>query len=227
MSGIPVSNVSSAFAKAMAVTHPRIERCAAKMISTVQKKRGIVWVIVSAIALAVLSLLWALPLCFYLNNGWCHDWNPVVYFLLVPPSWFIFGLLVFAFSIWLERRSRPRQAMLTRLTPFLLIAVTGFYFKASETLRNCVRSSSLSSWELSRDSCYDWRSEGSLFSLVAQCAVHEALNNRNFEKARILLSYGAPGNCVDLCRTAEIGLNQEMQKLLLKSGAHPCPSNPP
>lgn len=76
-----------------------------------------------------------MPYCYYVHLGWCHDWAPLILGVVVPPSWFGVGLVLFLVAGFLDKNSRPKAALVVRWSPFILMAVSIGYFLAVESLR--------------------------------------------------------------------------------------------
>jgi hypothetical protein len=78
--------------------------------------------------LAALSFFWILPFCEYKNTGQCVSVEPLVLGVIVPTTWFVVGVVFFLMARLLDKYSHPKAALAVRLSPFILLLVSGGYF---------------------------------------------------------------------------------------------------
>jgi hypothetical protein len=190
--------------------------------------------------LATLSLFWVLPYCEYKNTGKCASVEPLVLGVIVPTVWFVVGVVFFLVARFLDKYSRPKAALAVRLSPFILMLVSGVYFLTVESRRKCVIDAIANGDHGKLKNCLDsgasvdslrykdWGQEG------GPTALYFAVERRDLKALDLLLFYGASVNQYPAChKYAPLRIfslrgilptasDDEIRQKLLNAGAVEC-----
>jgi hypothetical protein len=195
------------------------------------------WTIMFLISglLAGLSIFWVLPYCEWQSP--CTSVAPLVFGVIIPPFWFVVGLVFFVVARRLDKNSRPKAALAVRLSPLILMVVSGGYFLFAESRRQCVFDAIEDRDHGKLKNCLD--SGATADSLTGSSrdfpALSYAVDRRDIKAIDLLLSYGASVDlyppCHDnaplrvLMRISKYASHDEIDEIrqkLLKAGAYHC-----
>lgn len=187
-----------------------------------------------ALLLAGLSFLWMMPFCYYIHDGWCADWTPIILGVMIPPVWFAVGLVLFLIAWQLEKRSKIREGRILRWAPFAVMLVSGVFFVTAETLRTCVIDASDDGDDSVLRMCLNLGGRvESKRHFNGPTALWVAVSMRRVDVIDTLLARGARVQSDSPCdsyapimalRTfSPTVVDEEIRQKLIKAGAEVCP----
>ena len=148
------------------------------------------------------------------------------------------GLVFFVVARRLDKNSRPKAALAVRLSPLILMVVSGGYFLFAESRRKCVFDAIAVGDHSKLKNCLDsGASADSLTGHFARdvSALSYAVEKRDIKAIDLLLSYGASVDlyppCHDnaplrvLTRISKYASHDEVDEIrqkMLKAGAYHC-----